>query len=119
MERYPEDATPGARLDPLGREVYPNEPLPRRPWWQLALAFAGSIAGVAYMLFFAQALLDNISVIDGGTQPFVNAGIALTGFLLSLALLFGYVGWFRRRGNLAALVTLLVVTLAPLALVLL
>nr|NLD41745.1 hypothetical protein [Actinomycetales bacterium] len=112
MELY-ERGTSETRLDPLGREVFPNEPLPRRPWWQLLLAAGGLAASVIYMLMFAQSLIDNISTEDPTGQSFVATGVALMGFLLSLALFLGYQRWFTRYGNLTGLVTLLIVTVAP------
>ncbi len=105
--------TPTADLDPLGREVIPNEPLPRRPWWQHLLAAAGSITVVIFMLMFAQSLLENIATEDEQGLTFVHTGVALMGFLLSFALAIGYYRWFTRYGNLTGLITLLIVTIAP------
>ncbi|MDO5496214.1 MAG: hypothetical protein Q4G64_10895 [bacterium] len=100
-------------LDPLGREVIPNEPLPRRPWWQLVIASLGMAASVVFMLMFAQSLLTNIAIEDIDGASFLNTGVALMGGLLSFALFIGYFRWFTRYGNLTGLVVLVLVTVLP------
>lgn len=88
---------------------------PRRPAWHLALGGIGLAITVVYLLVFAQGFLDNIAVVNGGQQPFINIGLAAAGFLLSVSLLIGYVRYFRRRQSGDVLTGLLLVTLAPAA----
>lgn len=115
-ELHTGNAPTPVKRDPFGREVIPNEPLPRQPLWQELLAVVGILATLFYMFLFAQALVDNISVPVGGDAPFINVGIALMGSLLCLSLLIGYGRWFSVRGGLTQLITLLIVTFAPAAL---
>lgn len=100
-------------VDPLGREVAPNERIPFQPWWQILLALVGAAATLAILVYCTAALLDNISVLDGGERPFINTGLAMVGGLLALALLIGYIQWFRRRGGFSTVLVLLAVTLVP------
>lgn len=105
--------TPTRTVDPLGRPVLPNEPIPFQPWWQLVPAAVGTLAAIAMMVYCVDAWLDNVSVLDGGALPFINTGIAMVGMLLGLALFLAYVSWFRKRGGGAALIMLLAITFIP------
>ena len=100
-------------VDPLGREVLPNERIPFQPWWQILSALGGVAISLVMLVFCVDAWMDNIKVLDGGQRPFINTGLAMVGFLLALALLLGFVAWFRKRGGLSALLVLLAVAVIP------